>query len=151
MKIAIGADHRGAGHANTLIESLRSLGHEVVVPVELCEESCDYPDSAFAVASLVRDGAADRGILLCGSGVGMSMAANKVDGVRAANVDNSLSAEMSRRHNKSNVLCLSADTLSMKDVAEIVRSWMKAEFEGGRHERRVNKLALIERGEDPRG
>ncbi|RMD62319.1 MAG: RpiB/LacA/LacB family sugar-phosphate isomerase, partial [Planctomycetota bacterium] len=93
---------------------------------------------------------ADRGVLICGSGIGMCIAANKVKGVRAALVSDELSAEMSRRHNDANVLCLAADLLGDRLIERIVEIWLATPFEGGRHARRVAKIAAIERGEDPR-
>jgi len=150
MNIAIGADHRGTSASEDLIRRLGKLGHGVVE--RHCGDGgpCDYPEAAYVIGNAVASGAADLGILLCGSGIGMCMAANKIDGVRAALVGNTISAEMSRRHNNANVLCLSADTLNDKSIAQIVEAWLEAEFEGGRHARRVNKIEAIERGEDPR-
>jgi len=149
MNIAIGTDHRGVNTGLALIKRLGEQGHTVVA--RHCEEgaACDYPEAAFTVGQAVATGAADRGILLCGSGVGMSIAANKIDGIRAALVGNTISAEMSRRHNDANVLCLSADTLGDKAVDQIVDVWLSSEFEGGRHARRVNKITAIEQGQDP--
>jgi len=150
MNIAIGADHRGADIGLGLARVLGDQGHNVVVLH--CNEGapCDYPDAAYTVGKAVESGAAERGILLCGSGIGMSIAANKIHGVRAALVGNTISAEMSRRHNDANVLCLSADTLGEKAIGQIVEAWLGAEFEGGRHARRIRKIEAIERGEDPR-
>lgn len=149
MNIAIGADHRGAEDAMTLVKKLSDDGHNVVVMHCNEGEPCDYPDAAYTVARAVADGAADRGILLCGSGIGMSIAANKVHGVRAALVGNTISAELSRRHNNANVPCMSSDTLGVKAIGQIVEAWLSAEFEGGRHARRVDKITAIERGENP--
>jgi ribose 5-phosphate isomerase B len=119
---------------------LQSLGHEVEDLGVGSPESCDYPDLAFSVGEIVGTGKMERGILLCGTGIGMCMAANKVPGVRAAVCHDRLSAEMSRRHNDANVLCLSADLLG-KDVLErIVRIWLETSFDGGRHARRVEKI-----------
>ena len=150
MNIAIGADHRGVETGLGLVGRLDGQGHNVVVVH--CNEgsTCDYPDAAYTVGKAVASGAADRGILLCGSGIGMSIAANKINGVRAALVGNTISAELSRRHNDANVLCLSADTLGVKAIEQIVDAWLCAEFEGGRHARRVAKIEAIERGEDPK-
>lgn len=150
MNIAIGADHRGVETGLGLVNRLGAQGHNVVVVH--CNEgaTCDYPDAAYTVGKAVASGAADRGILLCGSGIGMSIAANKIKGIRAALVGNTISAELSRRHNDANVLCLSADTLGVKAIEQIVDAWLGAEFEGGRHARRVAKIEAIERGEDPK-
>jgi RpiB/LacA/LacB family sugar-phosphate isomerase len=149
MKIALGSDHRGAAAIQALAAALRKAGHEVTVTFECNSQSCDYPDSAWRVARGVADGEYDRGILMCGSGIGVSIAANKVHGIRAALVSDELHARLSRSHNDSNVLCMGADTTSAKDVNNIALSWLAAPFEGGRHARRVAKIAAIERGEDP--
>jgi len=149
MKIAIGADHRGADVVMQLTTELQNDGHEVLT-VGICDaRSCDYPDMAYPVANAVATGDAEFGLLVCGSGIGMSIAANKVTGVRAALVHDEIGAEMSRRHNNANVLCLSADMLGQRIIEMIVRKWLATEFEGGRHLRRVNKISAIERGEDP--
>ena len=150
MNIAIGADHRGADAGLGLVRRLGDQGHNVVVVHCTGGEPCDYPEAAYTVGKAVSSGAADRGILLCGSGIGMSIAANKIAGVRAALAGNTISAEMSRRHNDANVLCLSADTLGDKAIEQVVDAWLGAEFEGGRHARRVNKITAIERDEDPK-
>lgn len=105
----------------------------------------DYPDIAAAVAGRVSRGEVDRGILICGSGLGMCIAANKFPGVRAAPCHDDLTAEMSRRHNDLNVLCLSGDILGERLVDRLVAIWLKTEFEGGRHSRRVQKIAALER------
>src|SRR5262249_21988969 len=104
----------------------------------------DYPDFAFRVAHAVSDGAADRGILVCGTGIGMCIAANKVAGVRAAPCHDSITAEMSRRHNNANVLCLSADLLGEELIERMVKIWLETEFENGRHARRVEKIQRYE-------
>jgi ribose 5-phosphate isomerase B len=149
MKIALGSDHRGDAAAAAIVPHLKSAGHEVQVHGECHGEPCDYPDNAWLVARAVASGQADRGILLCGSGIGVSIAANKVRGVRAALVFDDLAATMSRSHNDANVLCLSADTTPLKELRSIIDVWLKTPFEGGRHERRVRKIEAIERGEDP--
>ena len=113
------------------------------------DRTCDYPDMAYPVSTAVSTGEADRGILVCGSGIGMCIAANKVKGVRAALVHDEIGAEMSRRHNDANVLCLAADLLGARIIERIVTTWLKTDFEGGRHARRVNKIAAIEEGRSP--
>src|SRR5688572_10869826 len=131
MKIAIGSDHRGHEVKRRLIPFIQKLGHEVVdAGTETCE-SCDYPDFAFRVARSVSDKQVERGILICGTGIGMCMAANKVKGVRAAPCHDSITAEMSRRHNDANVMCLSADLLGEELIERMVRIWLETEFEGG--------------------
>ena len=150
MRIAIGADHRGA-EAYTLVRTLLvQLGHEVRDSGGCRDNTpCEYPDRAYPVAQDVATGAADRGILICGSGIGMCMTANKVKGVRAAQVHDEVSAEMSRRHNDANVLCLPADMLGRRIIERIVKTWLRSQFDGGRHARRLAKIAAIEQGLDP--
>ncbi|MFO0874863.1 MAG: ribose 5-phosphate isomerase B [Phycisphaerales bacterium] len=149
MRIALGTDHRGVETARGLVPYLEAKGHEVVVLGECSGSSCDYPDSAFLVGRAVSSGQFDRGILVCGSGIGMSIAANKVDGVRAALVQDELTAELSRSHNDANVLCLSGDLIGQTLAKRIVDVWTTTPFEGGRHGRRVTKIAAIEKGVDP--
>jgi ribose 5-phosphate isomerase B len=148
MRIAIGSDHRGFAVKSRLIEFLKRLGQEVIDAGPQSIESVDYPDIASIVAGQVSHGTVDRGILICGTGIGMCIAANKFTGVRAAPCHDDLTAEMSRRHNDLNVLCLSADMLGEKLIDRMVEIWLKTEFEGGRHARRVEKIAEIEQSRD---
>src|SRR5438445_9908248 len=145
MKIAIGSDHRGFEVKAKLIELIAKLGHEAIDAGPFSGESCDYPDIAAAVAWKVSKGEADRGILICGSGIGMCIAANKIPGIRAAPCHDDLTAEMSRRHNDLNVLCLSADMLGEKLIDRMVEIWLSTPFEAGRHARRVEKIANLEK------
>ncbi len=149
MKLALSADHRGVAATRLLADRLRSQGHEVEILGQLNGETCDYPDPAYAVGRCVAGNSAQRGILICGSGIGMCIAANKVKGVRAALVHDELTAEMSRSHNDANVLCMSADLLGQRLIEKIVDIWLATPFQGGRHERRVRKIAAIENGLDP--
>lgn len=149
MKLSLGADHRGVNSLKLVAERLKAQGHQVEVLSATGAEPADYPDAAFAVGSRVKSGAAERGILICGTGLGMCISANKIDGVRAVVVHDELTAQMSRGHNDANVLCLSADLLGQRLIEKIVDVWLATTFEGGRHERRVKKIAMIERGEDP--
>jgi ribose 5-phosphate isomerase B len=151
MKIALGMDHRGVKAGRALIEHLSGAGHETEVLGPCSREPCDYPDVAWLVSRAVATGDAQRGILICGTGIGASIAANKVPGIRAALAHDEASAELSRRHNDANVLCLAGDELSDEQVFAIVDRWLASPFDGGRHERRVNKIAAMERGEDPVG
>jgi ribose 5-phosphate isomerase B len=144
MKIAIGSDHRGYDVKRRVISVLENLGHEVLDVGPQKRESVDYPDYAFQVALAVCEGRVDRGILICGTGIGMCIAANKVHGVRAAPCHDSITAEMSRRHNDANVLCLSADLLGEELIDRMVRIWLETEFEQGRHARRVEKITKFE-------
>ena len=113
------------------------------------EQSCDYPDFAYRVARAIADGEAERGILICGTGIGMSMTANKIAGVRAAACESAQTVEMTRRHNDANVLCLGARVLAPEKIAELTDLFLATEFEGGRHARRVGKIGVVEKGGDP--
>src|SRR5262245_34335565 len=144
MKIAIGSDHRGFEVKRRIKSLLEQLGHEVADMGPDSGESADYPDFAFRVAQAVGAGRVERGILVCGTGIGMCIAANKVKGVRAAPCHDSVTVEMSRRHNDANVLCLSADLLGEELIGRMVRLWLETEFEGGRHARRVQKITQYE-------
>lgn len=146
MKIMIGSDHHGVQVRVDLSGLLRRLGHDVidVGPDPENVQPVDYPDIAEKVAGAVSRGEADRGILICGTGIGMSIVANKFPGVRAAPIVDEFSAQMSRRHNDLNVLCLSADTLSESTISRLVDVWLKCVFVGGRHQRRNDKIAAIE-------
>jgi ribose 5-phosphate isomerase B len=144
MRIAIGSDHRGYDAKRRIIALVQQLGHEVQDVGPFGNESVDYPDFALQVASAVGEQRVERGILICGTGIGMCIAANKVRGVRAAPCHDSITAEMSRRHNNANVLCLSADLLGDELMNRMVRIWLETEFEGGRHARRVDKIVRFE-------
>jgi ribose 5-phosphate isomerase B len=144
MRIAIGSDHRGYDAKRRIIALLQQLGHEVQDVGPFGNESVDYPDFALQVASAVGEQRVERGILICGTGIGMCIAANKVRGVRAAPCHDSITAEMSRRHNNANVLCLSADLLGDELMNRMVRIWLETEFEAGRHARRVDKIVRFE-------
>jgi ribose 5-phosphate isomerase B len=146
MKIAVGSDHRGFDVKRRVVTLLQQLGHDIVDVGATSKDSVDYPDFAFLVAKAVSEGQAERGILVCGSGIGMCIAANKVKGVRAAPCHDNITAEMSRRHNDANVLCLSADLLGGELIDRMIRIWLETPFEGGRHARRVEKIAQIESG-----
>jgi ribose 5-phosphate isomerase B len=145
MRIAVGCDHRGHEIRGKLVDFLRGLGHDVLDLGVFSDEPADYPDIASAVASRVSQGEVERGILICGTGLGMCIAANKFPGVRAAPCHDDLTAEMSRRHNDLNVLCLSADLLGERLIDRMVEIWLQTPFEGGRHARRVEKIVALER------
>ena len=144
MKIAIGSDHRGYESKSRIVSILNQLGHEVHDVGPHSRDSVDYPDFAFEVARAVSEGRADRGILICATGIGMCIAANKVHNVRAAPCHDCITAEMCRRHNDANVLCLSADLLGEELIDRMVRIWLETPFEGGRHARRVEKITRFE-------
>lgn len=134
-----------------LADRLRAEGFQVHIELPPAGQPCDYPDPAYTIGTAVAEGRADLGILICGTGVGMSMAANKIRGVRAALVHDEITAELSRSHTNANVICLSADLLGVRLIEKITDLWLKTPFEGGRHTRRLAKIEAIERGEDPRG
>jgi ribose 5-phosphate isomerase B len=144
MRIVVGSDHRGYHVKSKVIDLVRRLGHEVLDEGTNGGGSIDYPDVASNAASKVSKGEVDRAILICGTGIGMCIAANKFPGVRAAPCHDDLTAEMSRRHNDLNVLCLSADMLGEKLIDRMVEIWLTTEFEGGRHARRVEKIGELE-------
>ncbi|MEE2641866.1 MAG: ribose 5-phosphate isomerase B [Planctomycetota bacterium] len=146
MDVAIGNDHRGATIKKKLRAALEELGHQVIDDGATEGEECDYPDVAAVVARRVSEGEVDRGILMCGTGIGMAIAANKIQGVRATTCGDVATAEICRRHNNVNVLCLAGDFVDRGDFQPVVRAWLETEFEGGRHERRVNKISALEPG-----
>lgn len=144
MRIAVASDHRGYAVKGRIIELVRSLGHEAVDLGPEGPDNVDYPDYAARVALAVSKLEVDRGILICGTGVGMCIVANKFPGVRAAPCHDDLTAEMSRLHNDANVLCLSADLLGDRLVNRMVEIWLATNFEGGRHARRLAKISEFE-------
>ena len=145
--VFVGSDHRGIAVKGVVVETLESHGLRVEDVGTHGEDSVDYPDFAEPVARAVSSGRADRGVLVCGTGIGMSIAANKVPGVRAALVQDVKNAQLSRLHNDANVLVLSGEGLRPESVREIVTTWLSARFEGGRHQRRLTKISRLERGE----
>lgn len=145
MEIALASDHRGYKLKEKIKSCLYSLGHTVNdCGPDNEEESVDYPDFGVKVANAVSKGVCERGILICGTGIGMSLTANKVNGVRAALCHDLLTTEMSRRHNNANVLCIGADVVKEDEIEGQIRLWLNTEFEGDRHERRVGKIMSIE-------
>lgn len=144
MKIAVASDHRGFDVKQRILGLLNDLGHEGVDFGPEMQESVDYPDFAARVALGVSNGEIDRGVLICGTGIGMCITANKFDGVRAAACHDNLTAQMSRMHNDANVLCLSADLLGENLVNTMVETWVTTDFEGGRHARRLDKIRQVE-------
>jgi ribose 5-phosphate isomerase B len=149
MKIAIGSDHRGF-EAKELIKAIvTQLGHEHIDVGTNDSNPVDYPDPAYAAASAVTSKQADKAILVCSTGMGMSIAANKVKGVRAVVCHDELNARISRDHNDANVLCISGDQTGEILLRKIVEVWLTTEFSGGRHQRRVKKILAIEEGKVP--
>ena len=147
MKIALASDHAGYAEKERLKPLLKEMGVEFEDLGSVSEESVDYPDYARRVAERVARGEAEQGLLVCGSGTGMAIAANKVPGVRAAVAWSEESARLARRHNDANVLAVGARTGAVDDIPAIVRAWFDAKFEGGRHAGRVAKISEIEQEE----
>ena len=145
MEIAVGADHAGFALKEAVKQELLRLGHQVQDVGTNSPESVDYPDYAFEVARRVSAGQVDRGVLVCGTGIGMAMAANKVQGIRAASVLDPAAARLSREHNNANVLALGARLLEEAPALETLRAWLETEFAGGRHQGRLQKIAELER------
>ncbi|MEW4531000.1 ribose 5-phosphate isomerase B [Maioricimonas sp. JC845] len=145
MKIGVASDHRGVRVKGQILAQIKDLGHEGIDYGPGDDASVDYPDFARTVAEAVGTGELDRGILICGTGMGMCIAANKFRGVRAVSCHDDVTAEMSRRHNNANVMCLSADLLGDRLLGRIVEIWLRTEFEGGRHQRRIEKIGEIEK------
>jgi ribose 5-phosphate isomerase B len=139
-RLALGSDHAGLTLRAVIAEHLRALGHEVVDTGPFDASSVDYPDRAREVTALVLDGSVERGILICGTGQGMAMAANKVPGIRAAVVADAFSARMAMAHNDARVLCLGERVLGAGVALDCVDAWLQTDFEGGRHARRVGKM-----------
>ena len=144
MRIAIGNDHTAVDLKNTIVDYLTELGYDVINLGTDSRESCDYPVYGEKVGRAVADGQADLGITICGTGVGISLAANKVKGVRACVCSEPYTAKLSRMHNNSNVLAFGARVVGDELAKMIVKEWLDAEFEGGRHQRRVDMLMEIE-------
>ncbi len=144
MKIAFGCDHGGIDYKDAVIYYLETHGHSVVDYGTFTSDSCDYPDYATLVCKSVIEKECDYGILICGTGIGMSMVANKFKGIRCAHVADEFSAEMTRRHNNANVLAMGARITKKEDVVKFVDIFLNTPFDGNRHEIRVNKITEIE-------
>ena len=145
MKIAIGCDHGGLEHKDAIVAHLKERGFDVKDSGIYENHSVDYPDIAVKVCADITSGECERGILVCGTGIGMSLAANKVKGIRAAAVSEHFSAKYTRLHNDSNILCLGGRVIGIGTALELVDLFVDTEFEGGRHENRVNKVMAIEK------
>ena len=144
MKIALGCDHGGYDLKQHIIRVLERLGHEAVDFGCLSKESCDYPDFGAAAARAVAEGSCDRGIVICTTGIGISIAANKIRGVRCAHCADCLQAEMTRRHNDANMMAIGAGFTGPNMAVRMVEVFLSTEFEGGRHARRVDKMMALE-------
>ncbi len=149
MKIVVGSDHRGFEAKKQIKAIVTQLGHECIDVGTDSSDPVDYPDPAYLAAVEVSKKQAERAILVCGTGIGMSITANKIKGIRAALCHDELSAQISRHHNDANVLCIAADLLGEVLLRKIVEAWLTTEFSGGRHLRRVRKIAAIEEGKQP--
>ncbi|MBP5177497.1 MAG: ribose 5-phosphate isomerase B [Clostridia bacterium] len=147
MKIAIGSDHAGFSAKNEIAAYLKAKGHEVTDFGTFSAQSCDYPDFGCKVAKAVAGGDYERGVVICSTGVGISIAANKVKGIRCALCTDEFTAEMTRRHNDSNVLAMGANVTPIEKMKKIADIYFSTDFEGGRHARRVGKITMIENGE----
>ena len=141
-KIVVGCDHAALQLKNAVIRHLEERGCEVTDVGTYTEDSCDYPDYGYAAAKKVADGDADAGIVICGTGIGISIAANRHKGIRAALCSDIYSVRLSRQHNNANVLAMGANIVALPIAKEMIKEWLKEEFEGGRHERRICKLDL---------
>lgn len=150
MKIAVANDHRGHKAIEQIKAIISQLGFECVDFAKPSDQPVDYPDTAYVASRAVAEKQADRAILVCGTGIGMSIAANKIKGIRAALCFDELAAKLSREHNDANVLCLSGDLLGPTMMRKVVETWLTTEFVAGRHLRRVRKIQAIEEGNDPR-
>lgn len=144
MKIAIGCDHRGYSLKPEILQEVTKLGHEIKDFGSFDEKQVDYPDYALTVARAVAKGEFDCGILICGTGIGMSVAANKIKGIRAARCQDCFSAKMARQHNDANILCLGGLVMGAGLAREVVRAYLEAKFEGGHHARRLEKISAVE-------
>ena len=140
MKIAISADHAGFELKEILIKELKESGYDIADYGTNSIDSIDYPDYSYVAAKSIADGDNELGIIICGSGVGVSITANKVKGIRAANCFNNEMASLARQHNNANVICLGARFLTVEQAIGMVNTFLTTEFEGGRHERRVDKI-----------
>ena len=148
MKLAIGNDHVAIDMKNEIKEYLESLGHEVIDVGTNSTERFNYPVSGYKVARMVADKEVDAGVLICGTGVGISLAANKVHGIRACVCSEPYTARLSKQHNNSNIIAFGARVIGIETAKMIVDEWLKAEYEGGRHQTRIDMIKEIEETQD---
>ena len=146
MKLVIGCDHAGIELKPAVMEHLSAKGYELIDVGTYSTASCNYPDYAYKVCEALKKGEADLGILICGTGVGMSIAANKVEGIRAACVSDTFSARLTRQHNDTNVLCFGARVVGPGIACDLCDNFLEAEYEGGKHAKRVGMITAIEAG-----
>lgn len=145
MRLAVGSDHAGYHLKQEVLSWLKELGHETADMGAASADSVDYPDFALKVCEAVTGGQANFGILVCGTGLGMSITANKVPGIRAVTCSDTFSARCSREHNDANVLCLGERVVGSGVARDVVETWLSASFQGGRHQKRVDKISAVER------
>lgn len=148
MKIAVACDHGGFRLKNVIIEELKRLGYEVEDFGTYSEESCDYPDFAAKAARAVASGECEKGVVVCGTGIGVSMTCNKIHGIRCALCHDVFSAKATRAHNDANMLAMGQRVIGEGLALEILRAWLSTDFEGGRHVRRIEKMMALEKEED---
>lgn len=148
MRIALGCDHGGLELKNHLVSYLKSKNHDVIDYGTYTKDSCDYPDYAYPAALSLKKGEVDYAIVICTTGIGVSIVANKVKGVRCSLVTNVADAVLTKEHNNSNCLALGAKNVSLSLAEDIVDAWLSAEFAGGRHLNRVNKISVVEVNEN---
>ena len=146
MKLVIGCDHAGYELKGAVMEHLKKKGYELIDVGSHSTESCNYPDYAYAVCKTIEQGNAELGILICGTGVGMSIAANKYKGIRAACVSDTFSARLTRQHNDTNVLCFGARVVGLGTACDLCDNFLEAKYEGGKHALRVDMIEEIENG-----
>jgi ribose 5-phosphate isomerase B len=146
VKIAIGCDHAGFDYKARVVQELASLGHEVIDLGTNSTASVDYPDFGLAVGRAVAEGRADKGVLICGTGIGISIAANKVKGIRCALCHDHFTAQATRQHNDANVVALGSRVVGIEVALDVIRTFLSTAFEGGRHQARIDKIAAIEAG-----
>ena len=144
-KVAIGCDHGGIILKDAVVSTLKDLGVEIVDFGTMSDESVDYPEYGLKVAEAVAEGRCDLGIVMCGTGIGISISANKVPGIRCALATNEFMAKATKNHNNSNILALGGRVVSPEEASAIVRAWYTAEYEGGRHQRRIDMITAIEK------
>lgn len=144
MKVVVGSDHAGYALKKEIVPVIEEMGHEVIDVGNESGDSVDYADYGIPAAEMVAEGKADRGIVICGTGIGMSISANKVKGIRCALVHDLFTAKATREHNDTNVLAMGERVVGPGIAREIVKTWLTTEFEGGRHERRVEKIMTYE-------
>ncbi len=147
MRIAVGSDHAGYALKTLIVEHLAAAGHEVLdLGTDTAEVSVDYPEFGHAVGAAVAAGRAERGVCVCGTGIGIGIAANKVPGIRAAVVHDSTTATLARRHNDANVVCLGERTTGPAEAIDAIDAFFTTEFEGGRHQRRIDQISRFDSG-----